>query len=251
MTTKVLYLFSLTISLSLTMVNYCKTICILALIGFNVSLFLKQAFLCFKLYKTDDSSMSVNMENTGDAEFPALTICPDYFEAFKEEELTKFNITKRDIRVFDFMKFNSTSLDTWEQYQKVTHNLQDIVEKFTISMTKALKGSRHTKVSFINGPMSQIEGSKEKLESLDETNWTTQYYQVFGRCFTYKMPDELRESQIAFIEITAKMQSLLYIHHPGQFSWIDSDTKVPIIPTKTSFLNTQHVVSTMYIPCEM
>ena len=109
-------------------------------------------------------------------------------------------------------------------------------------MTKALKGTKYSEVSYINGPISQIEGSKEKLENLDETKWTTQYYQVFGRCFTYQMPDALRESQIAFVQITAKMQSLLYIHHPGQFSWIDSDTKVPIIPSKTSFLNTQHVV---------
>ena len=224
------------------MVKYCRTICLLALIGFNVSLFLRQGFLCFLLYKTDDSSMSINMENTGDAEFPALTICPDYFEAFRKEELTKFNITKRDIRTFDFIKFNSTTLDTLEQYHKVTHNLRDIVQKFTISMTKALKGTKHTKISYIHGPISQIEGSKEKFETLDETKWTTQYYQVFGRCFTYQMPDELRESQIAFVQITAKMQSLLYIHHPGQFSWIDSDTKVPIIPSKTSFLNTQHVV---------
>ena len=243
-TTKVNSLFALPmfVSSSLTMVKYCKTFCFLALLGFNTSLFLKQAFLCFSLYQTDDSSMSVNMENTADAEFPALTICPDYFEAFKKNELQKFGISKGDIRGFNFMKFNSTSLNTLEQYHKVTHNLADVIEKFTISLSRALEGSKVTKVSFINGPTNLIEGSKVKLESLNEKDWITQYYQVFGRCFTYLMPDELRESQVAYIEVTVKMQSLLYIHHPGQFSWIDSDTKVPIIPTQTSFLNTMHQV---------
>ena len=65
---------------------------------------------------------------------------------------------------------------------------------------------------------------------------------VFGKCFTYNIPKNHQRSQVASIRVKVKLSSLLYIHHPGQFFWVDSDTKVPITPNKASYLNVQHVV---------
>ena len=69
----------------------CKNLCFAVLLVLNVALFLNQAWKCFELYRTDESAMSSNIESTAHAEFPALTICPDYFEAFKNEEISKLN----------------------------------------------------------------------------------------------------------------------------------------------------------------
>ena len=56
------------------------------------------------------------------------------------------------------------------------------------------------------------------------------------------MPYEFRINEITFVQLTVKLHSLLYVHHPGQFFMIDSDAKVPILMKETTYLNTQHDV---------
>ena len=224
--------------------DYCKTISFLILAVINFALFIRQGLICISQFTMDSSSVSSFMKNTADAEFPALTICPDYNDAFRKKELEKFNITKLDIRRHDFTKFNSSTLSTLEQFERVTQDLQDVIEKFTIELTSPLEGSEYTKVSYNTGKHSQEIGSNELINFLNEndTDWRTQYYMVFGKCFTYNIPKNHQRSQVASISVKVKLSSLLYIHHPGQFFWVDSDTKVPITPNKTSYLNVQHVV---------
>ena len=224
----------------------CKNICFIVLIVLNGTLFLNQAWKCFTLFKMDESSMSSNIESTAEAEFPALTICPDYYEAFKKEELLNLKISKKDIRKFNFTNFPSNNLTTYEQYDKVTHNLQDIIEQFTIAVIEPFEtGDRKLTRFTYSNDNDEVHDSRDRVEKINEKDWIRQYYQVFGKCYTYEMPEMLRKSEVAYIQVWIKLQSLLYIHHPGQFFWIDSDTKVPILKAETSFLNTQHVVSTL------
>ena len=150
----------------------------------------------------------------------------------------------KDIRNFNFMTFSSKSLTTFEQYNLVTHNLEDIIEQFTIAVIEPFEYGKR-KLTYTND-IQKVHGSIYKVEKIDEKDWIQQYYQVLGKCFTYQMPEKLRMSEVTNIQVTIKLQSLLYIHHPGQFFWLDSDTKVPILKEETSFLNTQHSVSFEY-----
>ena len=59
------------------------------------------------------------------ADFPSMTICPDYGVAYKTEILSKYNVTASDIRKFRFPKLkNMTSL---EFFRMVTFELDEVL----------------------------------------------------------------------------------------------------------------------------
>ena len=180
--------------------------------------------------------------STAEAEFPALTICPDFDDAYKTQILEDFGVSALDIRRGLFTKMKNKSFTTYVQYQMATHELSEIVDQMKIQLKVPLKGTRQTYVRFVQDLKMYQPSKTTKFMLLDPKDWIVQNYLVFGRCYTMEMPITFRKHQITYITFTVKLEALLYIHHAGQFFWIDSDTKVPIITNETSFLNTNHEV---------
>ena len=73
------------------------------------------------------------------ADFPSMTICPDYTVAYKTDVLAKYNVTDSDIRKFRFPKLkNLTSL---EFYRMVTFELNEVLKDMFIGCAYKIKGS--------------------------------------------------------------------------------------------------------------
>ena len=59
------------------------------------------------------------------AEFPALTICPDYHVAYDRYFLNQFNTTVANMRKLDFP--NNTNMTAAEFYDNASHSLKELL----------------------------------------------------------------------------------------------------------------------------
>ena len=213
----------------------------------GIGLLIRQTWLCVENFVADESSMSSTLQSTSKAQFPALTICPDYEDAFNASLAKKIGVSTTDLRNSRFTKINDTSSTTLEHYERVTHDISEVIDDFTVLTLKPLAGTTYSRVFFVQDPdyWSQKVSKAVQVKKLDETEWTRQNYQVFGRCYTYDAPDDVHRAEITSVKVTVKMPALMYIHHPGQFFWVDTKggSKVPIPNQGTMFLNTQHSVT--------
>ena len=71
----------------------------------SLVLFIRQNYLCIGNYIDDKSTMSSDIVSANTAEFPAITICPEYDQAFKNVILKQYNMTIKDIRNLKFRYF--------------------------------------------------------------------------------------------------------------------------------------------------
>ena len=178
--------------------------------------------------------------STAFVEFPALTLCPDYFEGYKLDALAAYNLTAKEVRG-EFFK-TSSNLTTYQVYEKVTNNLTELLTDFTIRLNTPLTNTSQVKIKYSKYPMKEKPSSKVKIMELKEEYWIRQNYNNFGRCYTFEMPIEIRQFEISYVTFTIIKHSLVFFHHPGQFFYRDSINKVPILTHTTSFLTTEHEV---------
>ena len=169
---------------------------------------------------------NTNTCSTAKTEFPTFTICADYYQAYKPNILKKYSVTPSDIRNHFFTKLKHGNTSTYEIFEEATHELIDIVKFFVIGVKNPMKSSGEYTVNI----------------PLNEDLWKRQNYHALGRCYSLKLPIEILESEVIFARVTVNMQSLLYFHHAGQFFWVDSDNKVPLLMEETWYLNAVHQV---------
>ena len=50
---------------------------------------------------------------------------------------------------------------------------------------------------------------------MNTTEWKTQHYLLYGRCFTFKMPNWLQKLKISYVIIETKLNAYIFVHHPG------------------------------------
>ncbi len=159
--------------------------------------------------------------STGVTTFPAFTICPDFDHAYKKDVLARFGLTLNNVRKEG--KFPPNLQRNGQNFvDLITHNLTELVagkksqniifKKIMFSLIGMLvfagrkeQGTNYTLFSFYNQnyeqqPMDQltpIYGKKVLPLTLDD--WTTKYYQLLGRCFTYTVPDWIRSLNVRSI----------------------------------------------------
>jgi hypothetical protein len=73
-------------------------------------------------------------------------------------------------------------------------------------------------------------------------DWKTQYYILYGRCFSFNVPEWLKKLVVIEMKVTLKMNSFLFLHHPRQFDNVDSNSKIPGIVGKALFIEVTHDV---------
>ena len=173
----------------------------LLLFAISLGFFVRQATICYQNYQQDESSVSSIIEKwvkyaffristdqyfeyflkflrTAFVEFPALTLCPDYFEIYKLDALAAYNLTAKEVRG-EFFK-TSSNLTTYQVYEKVTNNLTELLTDFTIRLNTPLTNTNQVKINYSKYPLKEKPSSKVKIVELKEEDWIRQNYNNFG-----------------------------------------------------------------------
>lgn len=102
------------------------------------------------------------------ATFPSFTFCPDYFNAYKKDILSSYNITVAQIR--NKIKFPQTSNMTLAQFfDLITHKFEDIVDKVIIATGQQIPHTNNSYFVFTNSDQSKIPGKYFKLIVLNQS----------------------------------------------------------------------------------
>ncbi len=74
-------------------------------------------------------------------------------------------------------------------------------------------------------------------------DWTTQYYLLYGRCYTFKVPSWMRRLKIEDVTVETKLGTFIFLHHPGCYQSVDTKTKIPATLGNILFIDVGHEVS--------
>ena len=184
--------------------------------------------------------MIFNHCSTSTANFPHITICPDYQYAYKEDILELYNSSPSQIRNSLYPKVQN--LTSYEFHDFVTYELEEVLDSMEISVTNplAMKNGSFYKVQYLPDP--DTSESKFTL-GFDPQDWTTQRYKTFGRCYSFKAPKFIQRAKIEDIAMVFKRNSVVYLHHVGQFFSMDGDTKLNVELGRQFFMDTRHEIT--------
>ncbi len=155
--------------------------------------------ICLKRYLRRDSKVISTLKSTGEVTFLTFSICPAYHSAYKEKVLQSLGTSKSLYRVGNFTT-NSTE-SPWKIFEQVTYDLTEIVDKLEIRTL-----------------------DQGVLVNVQNVQWTEKRHMTFGRCYSMDLDEILTALGIEAIAITAKIDTFIYLHHPGQF--LNSKSKV-------------------------
>ena len=221
-----------------------KIIFVMCLVA-STGLFFRQAVVCISRFYSQDIGISLYIINSEQAEFPVMTICPNYFDAYNGDVLQMYNTSASEIRQCIFPQ--TLDISSYEFYDLVTHELNETLISVLIKVKHELKGNgrKYHKVQYSFEVPDKPKNYILYLQ-LDWKNWTVQKYESFGKCFTFKVPEFLRQSQIRSITIQVKKNSVLYLHHPEHFETTDNENKVVIDLGKILFISVKHDITIDY-----
>ena len=158
-----------------------------------------------KLLPTTDTANNVAIP------FVELTICPDYFVAYKDAALRTHGLDKNMYR-YKGVYVNLTNNkfdDTQVIYDSITHDVDEIISSMIFS----------TSTNYI-----VIEFNKTQL--YDDIEITTAYHHTYGKCYSVHPKAHLLEQSIQIITIVSHVDALVYFGYPGQFMHPNTKTKV-------------------------
>ncbi|XP_059079351.1 uncharacterized protein LOC131877632 isoform X2 [Tigriopus californicus] len=179
-----------------------KSIFILTL-GTLILLLLIQTGRCLWRYLEVPTYFASRVLPQSDADFPAITICPDVNDGYKElflqthgiESVKKYNY-KRDL----VWSSNQSGITPRELFDQATLDLDELIYYFNIRTF----GPNH------QGNVAQ------KLNRTDNSI-VTQYHRKFGRCFTWYPSNEVKSLGIYYITIRSRFFAKAYLHKMNQF----------------------------------
>lgn len=169
-------------------------------LGISLTIFANQVVICIVRYLAGETIIALENVRTSNAEFPSLTLCPDYGVAYKESILNQYGLSPSDMRNFRFP--NVSNMTSFEFYMLVTYDLNEVLEDMFIDATNYVPGTNYTRMFF-----SDVENLGHPTESIDDhvmvlnfsyPQWKTQYYKTFGRCFTLDIPQWIKDTRVRF-----------------------------------------------------
>ena len=147
---------------------------------------------------------------TAFTEFPSVSVCANFYDAYKSETLQKYNVSANQIRK---LQFPNNDIKSLEFYKMATLNLTELLQSVQINFHDNFPNSKANKILFV-GKNQNIENSNYKIENLDENNWLSENWLTLGRCYTYNIPKNLRELSVSFFYSTTLLSPLsLYCHY--------------------------------------
>ena len=149
-----------------------------------------QIWQCIEKFSKFDTKLLLSLRSND--HFPSVTVCPAYKEAYKQEILNFYGSTKSEYRKGNF-SVNSNK-NPWRIFDEINYNFKEIIEDVTVS----------------NSQRNQIQISEK-------------FSVTFGKCYSMEFKDF---QEIQSMKIVTKIDTYLYLHHPGQFMGIDEKSKV-------------------------
>ena len=160
---------------------------------------------------------------SNDVNFPSVTICPDYWKAYKTQILKKFNSSASEIRNLNFPKVEN--MTSYEFYQLVTYDLEEfLIDMFiTTHMNTETQYSSYHYTKNINNHPTMVH--YDNVEVLDiSQGWITQLYKNFGRCYTFTVPKRIQKHGVSkrrcalsfwYTEILEQHKTLINLKGPA------------------------------------
>ena len=142
-----------------------------------------------------------------------MTICPDYFSAYKTDALNAYGINKKEYRSKGVYSPSNNTKDTTlrDIFKSVTYDIDEIL--FGIALFTSNKQKTRFEIDFDG------QNFTEHIEI------TTKYWGTYGRCFSLHPKDHVLKLGVHQIEIVARMGIYIYFGYPGQFMY-NTKTKV-------------------------
>ena len=159
----------------------------------SISLNVQRYYIfCNIFYKLNLMENIIESFRTQLTEFPSVTICPDYSIAYRRDVLAKFNTTVGEIRS---LNFPNLSISTSRFFDLVTQNLTEILTSLTIKTLEKDNGSSFIKTTMYDENIPSIfkrSSISEHFKIIDDKEWITHVYLLFGRCYSYNIPIDLK-----------------------------------------------------------
>ena len=148
---------------------------------FSFSIFLYFVIVSVNRLLRYDTSISLDVKNTAETEFPAFTICPQYEEAYKRDILAEYGSDPDKIRKLIFP--NNVDIPAKDFFELITFSADEIIESMRIKVGVEEKDN---------------PDSNDVLIFANSSLWTSQTYILFGRCYTYAIPDEFIKLKVTY-----------------------------------------------------
>ena len=170
---------------------------IISILSFSVFLFF--VIISIQRLLRYETSISLDVKSTAETEFPAFTICPQYEEAYKKDILSQYGSDPGKIRDLIFPKNANMSANDF--FEMVTYSVNEIVKSVEIKVSNKEKPGKNS-------------GEDEVPIIIDDSTWISQTYILFGRCYTYAVPDEYVKSKVNMKESIFEARSDIEYHIP-------------------------------------
>ena len=148
----------------------------------SLGLFISQVASCLKHYYEYNTSISLDVQCTCRSSFPAFTICPEYNAAYKSDILAQYNSSPQAMRKIQYPK--NINMSALEFFEFVTYSVDEIVSKISIRVSKKSKNN-------ITG-IDPLDWRKIFMP-INSKGCKTQTYLLFGRCYTFTVPLNIRK----------------------------------------------------------
>ena len=120
--------------------KYGKTFVRYILTFTSTVIFLIQSLKCIKLFQDKETVSTSKIVSTGMAEFPSLSICADFYDAYKKDILEEFNSSANNIRNLRFP--NTFDYESLPFFQLITLNLTELIQSIEFNFHDSFPGTK-------------------------------------------------------------------------------------------------------------
>ena len=125
-----------------------------------------------------------------------------------------YNISVNDYRYGAkwYPRENITTKNARQFFHNITHELNEVIEKITISTMSLDK----PKIKVVSGNRTDTKYA----------TFTTQYTDTYGRCYTMNATEKVLALGITKVTFVTRMGVYVFLDHPGQHLHVNSRSKV-------------------------
>ena len=128
--------------------------------------------------------------STRRAEFPTISVCPDYHVAYKSEVLEKYGVTKRDMRRYIYPETKNMSSTTF--LMQATYNVTEIIKDIIIEQ----KDNRND----INLIFEKVNNQKDENTLTIKSDWFVAHdYHLLGTCYSFQIPSWIKKLKVCIL----------------------------------------------------
>lgn len=180
------------------------------------------ALPCRYLKRETSTKVTVLPVTHPDAPFICLSICPDYFSAYKSKVLANHGLPKDAFTSLNFIPASRPDMDIRRLFQEATYEFAEIVDSVILSTASITNGTVVIDIQ---------EGANTSYFKV-----VTKPDSYFGRCYSLEFSQEATRLGISDIILVTFLSVYIYLGPAGQLLEIDTKTKVRPFPRSHTFM---------------